>query len=65
LIEYFKNNNIAGENHDYHFYENGTWTLQIGLPVLTYIINNVKQIETFEKIQYADTITEIIQKLEI
>lgn len=64
-INYFKKNNISTENHDYHFYENGIWTLQIGLPVLTYIINNTKQTETFEKIPYDDTMIAIIQKLEI
>lgn len=64
-ITLFKNNNIPTENHDYHFYENGVWTLQIGLPVLTYIINSIKQTETFEKIPYDDTMIAIIQKLEI
>lgn len=64
-ISYFKNNNISTENHDHHFYENGSWTLQIGLPVLTYIINNIKKTETFERIPYNDTMMAIIQKLEI
>jgi hypothetical protein len=62
---YFNDNNIPTENYDYHFYENGIWSLQIGLPVLTYIINNTKQTETFEKIPYDDVIMAIIQKLEI
>lgn len=64
-ITFFKNNNIPTENYDYHFYENGIWTLQIGLPVLTYIINNTKQTETFEKLPYDDIMMAIIQKLEI
>lgn len=64
-IKYFKENNISIENHDYHFYENGIWTLQIGLPVLTYIINNTKQSETFEKIPYDDIMMAIVNKLEI
>ena len=64
-LKYFKNNNIPSENHDYHFYENGQWTLQIGLPVLTYIINITKTTETFEQIPYSDVMNEIIEKLEI
>jgi hypothetical protein len=63
--KYFKEHNIPDRNHDYHFYENGIWTLQIGLPVLTYIINNIKQTETFEKLPYDDIMMAIIQKLEI
>lgn len=64
-VKYFKNNDIPAENHDYHFYENGKWTLQIGLPVLTYIINSIKQTETFEKIPYDDIMMAIIKKLEM
>lgn len=64
-LKYFTKNNLPIENHDYHFYENGVWTLQIGLPVLTYIINTRKKIETFEKISYTDIMTKIVQKLEI
>lgn len=63
--QYFINNNINIENHDYHFYENGIWTLQIELPVLTCIINNVKRMETFEKISYDDIMVSIAKKLEI
>lgn len=63
--KYFNKNNIPTSNHDYHFFENGTWTLQIGLPVLTYIINTTKQVETFEKLSYDDIMMAIIRKLEI
>lgn len=64
-VKYFESNNIPFENQDYHFYENGKWTLQIGLPVLTYIINITKTTETFEQIPYSDVMKEIIEKLEI
>jgi hypothetical protein len=63
--KYFKENNIANRNHNYHLYENGQWSLQIGIPVLTYIINNTKQIETFEKIPYNNIMQTIIDKLGI
>jgi hypothetical protein len=49
---YFKEHSISTKHHDYHFYENGVWSLQIEIPVLTYIINITKQVETFEKIPY-------------
>ena len=63
--KYFNENNKATSNHNYHFYENGTWTLQIGIPVLTYIINTLKQVETYEKLPYDDIMIAIIKKLEI
>jgi hypothetical protein len=63
--KYFKEHNIPDRNHDYHFYENGTWTLQIEIPVLTFIINRTKQVETFEKIPYDNIIEDIIKKLEL
>lgn len=63
--QHFKKHNISIRNHDYHFYENGVWSLQIEIPVLTYIINIIKQVETFEKIPYDNIIKDIIKKLEI
>ena len=62
---YFKEHNISTKHHDYHFYENGVWSLQIEIPVLTYIINITKQVETFEKIPYNNIIKNIIEKLEL
>jgi hypothetical protein len=62
--KYFKEHGISDKNHDYHFYENGIWSLQIQIPVLTYIINTTKQLETFEKIPYDNLIEDIIKKLE-
>lgn len=63
--KYFKEHNISNTTHDYHFYENGIWSLQIEIPVLTYIINITKQVETFEKIPYTNIINAIIKKLEL
>jgi hypothetical protein len=63
--KYFKEHNIPNRNHDYHFYENGVWSLQIEIPVLKYIINITKQVETFEKIPYDNIIKDIIKKLEL
>ena len=62
---YFNEHGIPTKNHDYHFYENGIWSLQIEIPVLLYIINNTKQMETFEKTPYNNIIRDIIKKLEI
>ena len=63
--QHFEQLGIATETQDYHFYENGIWTLQIPFPVLTYIINSTKQLETFEKISYHNIIQDIIKKLGI
>jgi len=63
--EYFSKHNIETVHHDYHFYENGIWSLQIQIPVLTYIINTTKHLETFERTPYNDIMMTIMDKLDI
>jgi len=63
--EYFLKNNIDTQTNDYHFYENGTWELYLELPILTYIINTRKKLETYETIGYKQIMLNIINKLGI
>jgi hypothetical protein len=63
--EYFHKNNINTQTNDYHFYENGTWELYLELPILTYIINTRKKLETYETIGYQKIMLDIINKIGI
>ena len=64
-IEFFKNNNIATKTADYNFYENGTWTLPLELPILTGLVRAVSTTEAYEKIDYYSTMADIINKINI
>jgi hypothetical protein len=64
-LEYFVKHNIDTKNKDYHFYENGCWSLTMGLPILTYIINATKKLEAYETIDYQEIMLNIINKLGI
>lgn len=63
--EFFKNNNISTQTRDYNFYENGTWTLLLELPILTGLIKAVSTTEAYEKIDYHSTMADIINKINI
>jgi hypothetical protein len=60
---FFEDNNIATEVTDYNFYENGTWTLLLQLPILTGIVKTVATTEMYEKIDYSDLMSDIIDKI--
>jgi hypothetical protein len=60
---FFEDNNIATEVTDYNFYENGTWTLLLQLPILTGIVKTVATTEMYEKIDYSDSMSDIIDKI--
>ena len=63
--EFFKNNNIPTQTRDYNFYENGTWTLPLELPILTGLVKAVSTTEAYEKIDYHSTMADIINKINI
>jgi hypothetical protein len=63
--EYFLKNNIKTQINDFHFYENGVWELYLELPILTYIINTRKKLETYETIGYKQIMLDIINKIGI
>jgi hypothetical protein len=63
--EFFRNNNISTQTADYNFYENGTWTLPLELPILTGLVRSVSTTEAYEKIDYHSTMTDIINKINI
>ena len=60
---FFEDNDIATEVTDYNFYENGTWTLLLQLPILTGIVKTVATTEMYEKIDYSDSMSDIINKI--
>ena len=63
--QYFLDHDIDTENSNYHFYENGEWHLYLEFPILTYIINKRKKLESYELISYQQTLNNIINKLGI
>lgn len=62
-MNFFNKNNISTEVTDYNFYENGTWTLPLDLPILTGLVRAVATTEAYEKIDYHSTISDIINKI--
>ena len=63
--EFFRKHNIKTSVTDYNFYENGTWSLPLELPILTGITKYVTTTEVYEKIDYQSTLLDIINKINI
>lgn len=61
--QYYDDHGYAQESNDYHFYENGSWSLDLAVPVLKGIIEKVRILETFESIPYQNTLEEIYKKI--
>jgi hypothetical protein len=62
-MNFFNQNNISTEVIDYNFYENGTWTLPLDLPILTGLVRSIATTEAYEKIDYHSTMSDIINKI--
>lgn len=61
--KYYEDHKFPLENHDYHFYENGVWTIEFSVPILKGIIKKVRTLETYETIPYQKTLEEIYKRI--
>jgi hypothetical protein len=63
--QFFVDNGFPLSNNDHHFFEDGVWSIDFAVPVLRGIINDVRTLETYERIPYAHIMEDIARELDL